>query len=526
MPRKFSWICVMAVVAPGCANEPTQPDAGSLLALDPIVSNAIDPTAATAVRGAPAFQANQTGTVAYVSFVPGSVPRGAELSVRNASTGSMVTAPMMGGGVDPLAIAATEGDELEITATDSGSARYQHVEMVRARVPPRVVRTMPGPSQTDIPLNVRIQVVFSEPVTLESAEQGIRLQRGSEVVAGTVETVPGGSPVVLVFVPVAELAPSATYQLTIDVTVEDLSGDALATGAGVEFTTGAPTARPLPEPLPRGMPPLLFTSRADGYVYHGHSSGTTRIARPTWCCGGATWLPDGNRIAFVDIAAEDSTRADVVVVNLNGTNRTRLIRAANNAAWSPDGMVAFTGINDGQLYVANADGATPVRLTNGLDRLYERPVWSPDGRRLAFSGELDGYIGIYVIQADGSGVRLVVANQGGSMGAPAWSPDGTRIVFAGRQVGAEGIFVVNVDGSEFSLLVDARPFTTRYRGIPTFYAFADPSWSQDGRLLAFTATPCDYDWCYGSEVWVRLAERPESPTLFKLPDARYPAFQP
>jgi TolB protein len=93
------------------------------------------------------------------------------------------------------------------------------------------------------------------------------------------------------------------------------------------------------------------------------------------------------------------------------------------------------------IYVMNADGSNPVRLTRGfgLDWL---PDWSPDGRRIAYSSQGR----IVVMDADGSNQTLLT-DQVGKDFCPAWSPDGSLIAFDSFRHEDGEIYVMNSDGS-------------------------------------------------------------------------------
>jgi DNA-binding winged helix-turn-helix (wHTH) protein len=101
---------------------------------------------------------------------------------------------------------------------------------------------------------------------------------------------------------------------------------------------------------------------------------------------------------------------------------------------SPDGskLVFMAGRNDSMdIWVSNADGSSPRRLTN--TNKAGTPRWSPDGRWIAFDSDgRFGRSGIYVVSVDGGPIRSVV-DDGSNNSVPSWSRDGRSIYFASNR---------------------------------------------------------------------------------------------
>jgi TolB protein len=74
-----------------------------------------------------------------------------------------------------------------------------------------------------------------------------------------------------------------------------------------------------------------------------------------------------------------------------------------------------------------------------------QPVYSPDGKRIAFLSQRDGNSEIYVMNRDGSGVRRLTNNTAGDS-TPTWSPTSAQIAFTSDRSGSPQLWVMDADG--------------------------------------------------------------------------------
>jgi TolB protein len=153
----------------------------------------------------------------------------------------------------------------------------------------------------------------------------------------------------------------------------------------------------------------------------------------------------------------------------------------------PRGTIAFTRFPLGrsaELWRIDAGGGQAAPLLRYPGSNVE-PVWSPDGRRLAFFST-DARARQSIVVSDPSGRRVRVLDRHPTVrgrfldGHVRWSPDGKRLIFHRLRNGTYSVYVINADGRDLRRLG------------PGF----EPSWSPDRRSIAFalrTSRQTGYD---------------------------------
>ena len=228
--------------------------------------------------------------------------------------------------------------------------------------------------------------------------------------------------------------------------------------------------------------------------------------------GFLAWIPNGSQIVF------NYGEKDIFIVDTAGTKLQNLVTVSpfERASYgiyadvSPDGtQVVYTSCEfptgteyeavEQELYnyeiaVMKLDGSGRRRLTENRD-LDHFPVWSPDGKQIAFLSTLHrmsrivnyfpSNVHLYAMAADGSDVRRLAEpeHRGAALLPPVWSPDGKYVAYLEMWLPGKGLTYDREKTILYTVRVADSMLTAI--GISTLVT---PAWSPDGRFLAFVKT--------------------------------------
>ena len=263
--------------------------------------------------------------------------------------------------------------------------------------------------------------------------------------------------------------------------------------------------------------PRLYAHTASDEI-HDQQRGLKGVARTK-----LAWVSDRDGVRLGD-TVENRQVKEIYYGDYDGANQRRVTvsrRLNLNPSWSPDARAlaytTFRPIPD--VFVSLIYQGVLQNPTKGVGTNY-LPVFSPDGKQIAFMSGRDGNPEIYAMNVDGSNIRRLTNNPAGES-SPTWSPSGAQIAFTSDRTGKAQIYVMNSsDGSGLRrLTVDESeadrptwspaPFneiaysasTGRYdikvlevsTGKVRQLTFGEgtnesPAWAPGGRHLAFTST--------------------------------------
>jgi len=244
------------------------------------------------------------------------------------------------------------------------------------------------------------------------------------------------------------------------------------------------------------------TGTRDIYLMDPQGTQLKRITTAAAVESEPAWSWDNKRIALVRQRKDASnvTHSDIYIINPDGTNGhwwrpTPSPYNLSSPAWAPDGSEILVTVSlhadvypawlnlpgvtlgfysDGMggtlkgkdpsynpagdhiTYVGSQGKTLDVMTVNGNEHkvlLYDphaslsRPVFSPDGKRIALSmNDTDGRVQIFVRNANAVLVRLTATTTGVNL-YPSWSPDGSKITFMSTRIGSNQVWIMSASGA-------------------------------------------------------------------------------
>jgi TolB protein len=237
---------------------------------------------------------------------------------------------------------------------------------------------------------------------------------------------------------------------------------------------------------------------------------TTDNSRQHWY---ASLSPDGQSV-FYSAFREANVHEiyEMTLVDGNATQLTNRLGVLTGAEVSPDGTrITFArgmpSTNQVQVWVMNRNGDNPENIPQ---RFGWDPTWSPDGKQILFASNQDGLTQLFIVNVNGRGLHKVTSLPS-IRGRSDWSPDGQFIVTYSGPAWNREVYIMNADGSNVRQLTPAGGNSQA------------PSFSLDGKWVAFTAYFDKYGDDHGCEIYVI---RVDGTDLRRLTNNDYCDYQP
>ncbi len=233
---------------------------------------------------------------------------------------------------------------------------------------------------------------------------------------------------------------------------------------------------------------ILFVSSRDGnteaYVMNSDGSGVKRLTDNPAVDAFPVFSPDGTQVVFD--SNREGENVDIYIKNINDDSPPmKLTSLASNEehrsnCWSPDGtrmVITSDASGKNNIYVINTEQIEPELILSDPDAELQYPSLSRDGTKLAYQAQSDDkslMIRLFDVSAGTSKTIFRTAPDNANLAlTPVFSPNGREIAFANKVDGNTDVFLIGLNGGNLVNL--------------TMNAASDgsPAYSVDGQTIFF-----------------------------------------
>jgi tricorn protease len=223
----------------------------------------------------------------------------------------------------------------------------------------------------------------------------------------------------------------------------------------------------------------------------------------------------GGYLSMFDPQTRKDARLKIGVAADLVETRSRYVNGPKYIRWaslSPTGARAVFEYR-GEIVTVPMEKGDDRNLTQSVAANDRRPVWSPDGKSIAWFTDESGEYQLRIGPQDGHGaVRNIKVDGAGFYSDPKWSPDGTKISYVDN---SSSLYVLDV-ASGTSTKISSDPM---YRVISSI----DHNWSPDSKWLAYTRDTAQY---LETVQMYSLDQQKSFPVTDDLADVSDPVFDP
>lgn len=233
---------------------------------------------------------------------------------------------------------------------------------------------------------------------------------------------------------------------------------------------------------------IAYNSQGVIYTINPDGSGKSKVTDTRVSGYPIDYSPDGKKITYTSHEGFNDGNptgpqkdAEIYTINVGGSDRTNLTnndRGDEDSSYSPDGKrIGYTHWDghDLEIYTINTDGTGEFRVTNNGTNEFD-PSYSPDGKKIVFSGEKRNLlpfstyaVEIYTIGVHGKN-RIRLTNNSTYDYFPDYSPDGRRIAFSGSGEKNTNVYTISARGGDRTKVTEGGE---------------DPSYSPDGKKITY-----------------------------------------